>query len=101
MDRNPYSSPTAVVADEPAPAKREIAWPQALAVWWSFIWRSSIYGFVGGAVLGGVAGGVMGATGHPDKARVAGTLAGYVAGIALSTLALKQALQKHLTNLSI
>ncbi len=99
MERNPYSSPVAAVADHPSPVTGEIAWSKVLPIWWSFIWRSSVYGFIGGAVLGGVAGGILGATGHLDKARIAGMLAGYIAGIGLSTLALKQALQRHLTSL--
>lgn len=100
MERNPYSAPTSPVADVRLTSSLEITWPKALAVWWSFVWRSTLYGFVGGAVLGGVAGAVLGASGHLDKARVAGMLAGYLAGVGLSIPALKQALEKHLPDLA-
>jgi hypothetical protein len=72
-----------------------VTWKQALLAWWSFVWRSTIYGAVGGFVLGAVGGGIAGATGHFDRARVVGKVAGILAGLLLSTLAFKQALQVH------
>ncbi len=78
----------------------KLQWNTSLSVWWSFIWRSVCYGAVGGFVLGAVGGAIAGATGHLDQARVVGSFAGYVAGLALSTVAMKQALQKHLAELA-
>ena len=95
MESNPFSSPSARVADVPQGPRHDITWPKTMAVWWSFIWRSAVYGAIGGFILGAIAGGVAGATGHLDKARVAGMLAGYIAGLVGSVFALKQALQKH------
>lgn len=77
----------------------KLQWNTSLSVWWSFVWRSVIYGAVGGFVLGAIGGAIADATGHLDKARVAGSFVGDVAGLVLSTVAMKQALQKHLAEL--
>ncbi len=71
-------------------------WKCSLTVWWSFIWRSVIYGFAGGFVLGAIGGFIAGFTGHLDQARIYGAVAGYLAGLILSTLAMKQALEGNL-----
>jgi len=42
---------------------------------------------------------IAGATGHLDEARIYGGIAGYLAGVTLSTLAMKQALQGNLARL--
>ena len=76
-----------------------LQWKETLPVWWSFVWRSVLYGLVGGFVVGAVAGGVAGASGHLDKARLWGAVGGYLAGFALSTVAFRQALQRHLQRL--
>jgi hypothetical protein len=47
-----------------------------------------------------IAGGIAGATGHLDKAGQYGGLAGAIAGLGISMLAMKQALEKHLARLS-
>ena len=70
---------------------KQLTWGLPINVWWSFVWRSSIYRAVGGSVPGAIAGAIAGASGHLDKARVAGSIAGYVAGIAVSVPAFKQA----------
>jgi hypothetical protein len=101
MDSNPYASPAAPVADPPRSPDGHLSWPQALAVWWSFIWRSAIYSLVGGFVLGAVAGGIAGATGHLDKAREAGMVGGYIATFLGSILAIKQGVAKHLVRLTV
>jgi len=77
-----------------------VTWKQSLPAWWSFFWRSVIYGAVGGFLLGAVGGAIAGATGHLDRARMFGAIAGYLAAVSLSTLAFKQALQVHLEDLS-
>jgi len=76
-----------------------VTWKRALSAWWSFVWRSTIYGALGGLVLGAVGGGIAGATGHLDRARVVGKAAGVLAGLLLSTLAFRQALQVHVGDL--
>jgi hypothetical protein len=76
-----------------------LSWKCSMSVWWSFIWRSAVYGAVGGIVLGAIGGFIAGATGHLDEARIYGGIAGYLAGVTLSTLAMKQALQGNLARL--
>ena len=71
-----------------------------MAVWWSFVWRSMVYGFVGGAVFGAITGAIAGATGHVDKAAPYARIVGGIAGLLLSMLAMKQALQKHQARLA-
>jgi hypothetical protein len=99
MKQNPFTPPTAPVADV-APSLRRLSWALALRIWWSFEWRSAVHGFVGGFVFGALAGAIAGASGHLDKARVAGGTAGYVTGILCSLPALKQAIEKHSRNLA-
>jgi outer membrane lipoprotein SlyB len=96
MADNPYNAPSARVEDIQLTTKVEISWKRTLSVWWSFVWRSAIYGFVGGALLGAVSGAIAGATGHLDMARLLGMLGGYIAGMGLSIIAMKQTLEKHL-----
>lgn len=77
-----------------------VDWGTALKVWWSATWRGFLYGLAGGLVLGFVAGMVAGMRGEPDMAADYGSIAGYIAAIPASMLALKQALAKHLTSLA-
>jgi hypothetical protein len=76
-----------------------LAWKAVLPIWWSFVWRSVLYGAVGGLISGAIAGAIAGSTGHLDKARLSGSIAGYVAGFCLSVPAFKQSLQKHISRL--
>jgi len=77
-----------------------LRWQDTLPAWWSFAWRSVLYGLVGGFVLGAVAGAIAGASGHLEKARLWGAVAGYIAGVALSTVAFRQAVDGHLRRLA-
>lgn len=78
----------------------KLSWENFLPIWWSFIWRAVLYGFLGGLVAGFLAGIAAALMGQPEKGALWGAAAGYVAGIAASLPALKNALQKHLTRLS-
>lgn len=75
------------------------AWKAVVPIWWSFLWRSVLYGAVGGFISGAIAGAIAGGTGHLDKARLSGSIAGYVVGFCLSVPALKHSLQKHISRL--
>ena len=77
-----------------------LTWKQTLPAWWSFFWRSVIYGAAGGFLFGAVGGAIAGATRHLNRAHVFGAILGYLAGVSLSTLAFKQALQVHLEDLT-
>ena len=97
MDQNPYAPPKAPLRDK---SQTTIRWNKAVAVWWSLAWRASLYGLVGGLMLGAIGGGLAAIVGEPQKAGLYGSIAGYVAAIPASMLALKQALSKHLASLS-
>jgi hypothetical protein len=77
-----------------------IEWNRVFPVWWSFFWRASIYGLVGGSVLGAILGAIAGATGHLDMAKLYGSVGGYIASVPASILALKQTLNLHLGSLT-
>ena len=97
MSANPYSSPSARIAD--LKLRNEITWGQALPVWWSVVWRGFIYGLAGGFALGFIGGFIAALIGAPEKAALWGTIGGYIAGIPASMLAVKQAMSKHLLSL--
>ena len=75
-------------------------WNRLLPIWWSFFWRASIYGGVGGLILGAIFGAIAGATGHLDKASFVGGVGGYIAGVPASMLALRQTLNLYLGSLT-
>jgi outer membrane lipoprotein SlyB len=78
----------------------KLMWKDVWPVWWSFVWRSFIYGSLGGFVFGALGGALAGVTGHLEKARQMGAIFGYIAGLSLSTFAMKQTLEKHITHLA-
>ena len=77
-----------------------LKWNRLLPVWWSFFWRATIYGGVGGAILGALFGIIAGITGHLDKASFVGNIGGYIATVPASMLALRQTLNVHLGSLT-
>jgi hypothetical protein len=77
----------------------KLSWNQSISIWWSFIWRATIYGVIGGAILGGIAGGLAVLTDSPASSIQWGQIAGYIAYIPASMLAIKQALEKHVMSL--
>jgi len=77
-----------------------ISWSKALPVWWSLWWRSVLYGAVLGFFLGFVGGFAVTILGQPEAASTAGMIGGYLGSIPASMLAVKQALEKHLSRLA-
>ncbi len=59
----------------------DVTWGNSVPVWWSFFWRATLFGALGGLILGFVAGIVVGIMGRPDLGAAAGAIAGYVAAI--------------------
>ena len=77
----------------------KLSWKQTMPVWWSFVWRATIYGALLGTVLGFFAGTYAGLSGVPDREVLYGVIAGSLGTIPASMLALKQALGKNLVML--
>lgn len=77
----------------------KLSWKQTMPVWWSFVWRATIYGALLGTVLGFFAGTYAGLSGVPDREVLYGAIAGWLGTIPASMLALKQALGKNLVML--
>jgi hypothetical protein len=75
-------------------------WNRLFPVWWSFIWRMSLYVVICSLILGAILGGIASVTGHLDQAAFIGTIGAYVSGVPASMLALKQALKVHLGSLA-
>lgn len=76
-----------------------LGWPRAVAIWWSFFWRAMLYGLVLGALLGGMAGFYAALIGQPQQSAQWGMLAGWVATLPSSLLAIKHAVGRHLAAL--
>jgi hypothetical protein len=80
-------------------AALELSWMKVIEVWWSFFWRTSLYGSIAGLVLGAAARAIAEAAGHLDMALIAGKIAGYIVGAGFSIVAMRQTLRKHLGTL--
>ena len=94
---NPYQSPGAevdYVADERGPGILESTWARTMPVWWSFYWRATLLGAVGGALLGGALGVLLASIGRPDLTPVGGAIAGYLIGVPVSMWCMKTVLGK-------
>ena len=63
-----------------------------MRIGWGAARRGGIYGIAGGHDLGGIAGAIAGAAGHLPRAPVCGHIGGFIAGLAASMFAPKQAL---------
>jgi hypothetical protein len=81
-------------------AAPSLSWRRALVLWWSFFWRAFLYGVVLGMLLGGMAGFYAVVSGASEQAAVYGSIAGWVATLPASLLALKQAVSRHLGSLT-
>ena len=79
----------------------EITLNQLIAVWWSFLWRATIFGALLGLVLGFVGGMVLAVAGHREAAPAIGGLMGYLGGLLASFFALRSALQNKYKSFTI
>lgn len=73
----------------------EITWSDALAVWWSFFWRSTLLGFL----LGGLFGFILGALGLASAAPF-GAVVGMIAGVPAGMIAMKLTLEAQMLRLA-
>ncbi|MDR7134049.1 hypothetical protein J2X06_002928 [Lysobacter niastensis] len=99
MTGNPYQAPTSV-GQAFGDKATKLSISETLPVWWSFVWRATIYGFVFGVLLGAIGGVFAAVRGVPEQAQMYGAALGYLGTIPASMLALKQALSKHLVSLA-
>lgn len=63
-------------------------------IWWAFYWRTTLFGFVGGAILGAVVAVTIKLIGFPAYATFAATLAGFLVNAVLTFFMLRFALEK-------
>jgi uncharacterized membrane protein len=77
-----------------------VSFQKTLPIWWSFIWRATVYGTLVGAALGLVAGLVSVFSSIPvERAIHVATIGAAVGYVPASIFALKQALSKNLASL--
>ena len=79
----------------------EITWSHTLSIWWSYIWRCSLFSIILGFILGGIAGLVLGFVGRGDLAARVGMVLGYLCAIIVSIIFLRKILNKRYKNFSI
>lgn len=70
-------------------------WNTALSVWWSFLWRTTLYYALAGFSFGFLLAFITSVVNVPELADFYTTIAEYIALIPASMLAIKQALEKH------
>ena len=73
----------------------EVTWRRAFKVWWSFMWRATLFGFLGGVLIGFIIGVIMqiaGASTDTIKAvcQIAGMIISIPIGIAVIRIILKK-----------
>jgi hypothetical protein len=100
--RNLYAAPHAELKPELPTLIREVGWGKAIKVWWSWIWRATLWsvllGFLLGAIVGGVAGALI-ADSAEEAQRVGtawGTIAGWLGALPAGVIAFRSVLRKQL-----
>jgi uncharacterized membrane protein YjjP (DUF1212 family) len=73
----------------------ELTWNRSMRVWWLFVWRSAVGGFVFAFVVGFIAGFLNFVLGKPLQTGVFGAILGFVTSMIWSTFVIRMALQKH------
>ena len=72
----------------------ELNLERTLGIWWSFIWRATLAGILGGGFLGFIGGFIVGMYGQPQIASAIGALMGWFAGVIGSIWAIRASLIK-------
>ncbi|RMH21405.1 MAG: hypothetical protein D6698_02835 [Gammaproteobacteria bacterium] len=75
--------------------RTEVTWKHAIIVWWSLMWRVTLYGSLAGGLAGFVIGIVLGVVGKGDSAEFSGQIAGFLAGIPVGIWVVKTILTKE------
>ena len=79
----------------------ELTLERTLPIWWAFLWRAFLVGFLAGFVLGFFAGVILGAAGAPQLGGPVGALLGFLAYFPVSLWAMKAALSKSYSNYAV
>jgi hypothetical protein len=72
-----------------------------MRVWWLFVWRTAVGGFVFAFIVGFIAGFLNAVLGKPLEGGVLGAVLGWVASMIWSTFVIRMALKKHYSDFKI
>lgn len=70
-------------------------------MWWAFLWRAAVFGFLAGFVIGAIGGFIMGFAGMPNAAVLVGKILGTIVYLPVSLLVLRHILGKKYASFSI
>jgi hypothetical protein len=73
----------------------EVTWKRVIKVWWSFIWRGTLFGFIGGFIVGFIIGLIAGVAGGDSNtigrlAQIGGGIIGIPIGIVVMRIVLRK-----------
>ena len=104
---NPYGEPAAGQAvvkcstKEKFMDKVEVNWNVTLQVWWSYIWRCTVFAMILGLVLGFIGGIVVALIGKPELGAAVGGVLGHLVSITVSIYVMKVILNKKFKTFTI
>ena len=79
----------------------DFTWGRVIRIWWAWMWRVVVLGFLVGAILGGIGGFIVGASGRPDLGASVGAMLGWLGSIPVSLYVLGIVLRKRYRQFSI
>ena len=81
--------------------KVEVTWGNTLKVWWSYIWRCTVFSLISAAILAFLGGFVVGTMGKAELGGIVGSILGFIAYILVSIWVLKKILGKKYKEFSV
>jgi len=79
----------------------EVTWGTTLRVWWSYVWRTTVFSAILGFILGIIGGIVVSIMGKPELAGKVGGILGYLGSIPVSIWVLKKILDRKYKDFSV
>ena len=79
----------------------EATWDRVVRVWWSLMWRCTLFTVIAAFVVGFVAGVVMGFVGRGHSAGTVGAVIGFLISFPVSLWVLRTILQKSFGHFSV
>lgn len=77
----------------------ELTWERVVKVWWSLVWRGTVFGMLGGFVIGFVIGLVGAASGvNQSTVNFASTLSGMGIAIPIGIVVVRSVLRKRFSD---